>query len=195
MSNSNPHNYAPKPRDPKTIEIYKKLEEQNMLNLKNELDTKYNFPKNIQEVVLSSQRAIQRNCLSQMLEVQKYGVSEEKLLKSGKLPTAREGLEKEFEKAMNDLNICKQPISMRLITFKGQTNMLASLNLRSTEFCLDDCEDEMFKNKSNTNYNISACLSDCFENIKYNSHALAQMVEYESQNILKSFSDIPKSQI
>jgi len=173
-------------RDPKINEVYKSLEKENIEGIQREMNERYNFTNNINEIMLSAQKAVQSKCSTHLLNVERNGNINEEVLKSGKVPTAKPGKEKEFENSMKALNECQQPIFDKVSSFRSVTELMNGFSIRSSEFCLDDCEEELNNNRSNPNYDITNCMKDCFRNVRYNSFTLGKFVDMEKNSIVNS---------
>jgi len=188
MSNSNEIPNVQKQRDPKIMEEFKKLEKENLNNIQSELNEKYNFFNNVRDIMSSAQKAVENKCSVHMAEFQKYAIVDNERMKAGQRPLAKPGKEREFETTFSVLEKCQKPIVDKLNNFNNLTEIMNAFSSRSSEFCIDDCEENFNKNKNNPNFDISHCMKDCFRGIKYNSFTLGKFVQSEKHNIVNSFN-------
>lgn len=176
----------PKERDKDFVEKYKTLEQSTMEVIKKELDEKYKFSKNINDILGNAQKAVQAKCTNEIMDLQRFSNLEEGM-KPGQQPVAKPGKEKEFKEATNNLNLCQKPVMDKLGSFKAVTEMMSAFSIRSSDFCLDDCEEEVRANRGNQNFNATNCIKDCLLSVKYNSLTLGKFVEAEKKNLIQSF--------
>lgn len=181
-----------KKRDPKLLEAFQSLEKTHINEIQSELNQKYNFKNNISDIIVTAQNAIVAKCKNQLYEFQKHTQITGDDMNLTDLPAPKLGEEREYNNTLLKFDECRLPISQKLEGFKAITELMNSFSLKSSEFCLDDCEEELHNNKNIPDYNISNCLNDCFRNVKYNSFTLGKFVDTQKESLLNSFFEDSK---
>ena len=175
-------------RDPKFLELSKLLNLEALIyKIGNDVESKFDLKNNSMKVYTLGNKKVQNKCFRQ-LELYRQNSNATKLtldeIQAGTQPKALPGLEKEFERAQNNLLSCQEDVFNFIQLFTVNSTILSSFINTSMELCFDECDQGFRKNKLDEDGG-KQCLNTCMKLFKNNSYSYGNIMTSESRQIAK----------